>query len=110
VRTLQGGVKAIDLKEGTGKEAKTGTEVTVTYIGRLADGSKKVFDKSKSFKFRIGGGEVIAGWDVGIAGMKIGGKRKLLIPPKMAYGKEGAGSSIPPNAKLEFDVVLLKAK
>merc|ERR1711879_274006 len=108
VKTVSGGLQMVDLQTGSGKEAKNGTTVTVQYIGRLATGSKKVFDRSKKFSFRLGAGEVIKGWDLGIAGMKVGGKRKLLIPAKLAYGASGAPPDIPPNAKLEFDVILSK--
>eukprot|EP01094_Clydonella_sp_ATCC50884_P000320 TRINITY_DN1024_c0_g1_i1.p1 TRINITY_DN1024_c0_g1~~TRINITY_DN1024_c0_g1_i1.p1 ORF type:complete len:397 (-),score=167.70 TRINITY_DN1024_c0_g1_i1:119-1135(-) len=110
VKKLAGGLRVVDLSAGSGKEARKGASVTVSYIGRLAKGSKKVFDKSKSFSFRLGTGEVIKGWDVGVAGMKVGGKRKLLVPANMAYGARGAPPDIPGNSDLEFDVVLQKIK
>lgn len=98
-----------DLVVGTGAEAKTGDAVTVHYTGWLTDGSE--FDSSvggQPFQFVLGNGEVIPGWDQGVAGMKVGGKRKLTIPPDLAYGAAGAGGGIiPPNATLVFDVELV---
>lgn len=108
-RTLEGGVVARDLVVGTGDEAKPGMAVAVHYTGTLADGT--VFDSSrrrdKPFEFLLGGGMVIKGWDVGVAGMRVGGTRVLTIPPDMAYGAQGAGDVIPPNATLSFEVELL---
>ncbi|WP_374356029.1 FKBP-type peptidyl-prolyl cis-trans isomerase [Chitinimonas sp.] len=98
-----------DLIVGDGAEAAAGQEVTVHYTGWLTDGTK--FDSSKDrgmpFGFSLGAGMVIKGWDAGVAGMKIGGKRKLTIPPEMGYGARGAGGVIPPNAVLVFEVELL---
>lgn len=98
-----------DIELGTGAEAQTGQDVTVHYSGYLTDGSK--FDSSRDryqpFSFPLGAGHVIKGWDVGVVGMKVGGKRKLTIPPHMGYGARGAGGVIPPNATLVFDVELL---
>ena len=98
-----------DLKVGTGAEAKAGNTVTVHYTGTLTDG--KTFDSSKDrgkpFSFPLGKGRVIRGWDVGVAGMKIGGVRKLTIPPEEGYGASGAGDVIPPHATLLFEVELL---
>lgn len=99
-----------DIQTGTGKEAAKGQEITVHYTGWLEDGT--VFDSSVSRKqplsFTLGVGMVIAGWDQGFDGMKEGGKRKLTIPPQLAYGKRGAGGVIPPDATLIFEVELLK--
>jgi FKBP-type peptidyl-prolyl cis-trans isomerase len=100
-----------DEEIGTGPEAKKGDRVSVHYTGRLTDGTK--FDSSRDrgqpFSFPLGAGRVIQGWDYGVAGMKVGGKRKLTIPPEEGYGARGTpGGPIPPNATLEFDVELLK--
>lgn len=98
-----------DLTVGDGAEAVTGKEVTVHYTGWLTDGQK--FDSSKDrmqpFSFPLGAGHVIKGWDQGVAGMKVGGKRKLTIPPELGYGARGAGGVIPPHATLVFEVELL---
>ena len=108
-----------DVKVGTGAEAKHGQNVTVHYTGWLYDPSAvdqhgTKFDSSKDrgqpFVFPLGAGRVIKGWDQGVAGMKEGGQRTLIIPSDMAYGARGAGNSIPPNATLIFDVELLKAQ
>ncbi len=99
-----------DLQVGTGAEAKAGDSVTVHYRGTLTDGKQfdASYDRGEPFTFRLGAGEVIKGWDEGVAGMKVGGKRKLTIPPAMGYGARGAGGVIPPNATLVFEVELLK--
>jgi peptidylprolyl isomerase/FKBP-type peptidyl-prolyl cis-trans isomerase FkpA len=98
-----------DVKVGDGAEAKAGDRVSVHYVGTLADGKK--FDSSRDrgapFAFGLGRGQVIRGWDVGVAGMKVGGLRKLTIPPEEGYGSRGAGGVIPPNATLLFEVELL---
>jgi FKBP-type peptidyl-prolyl cis-trans isomerase len=98
-----------DLVVGTGATAASGQKVTVHYTGWLTNGTK--FDSSKDrgdpFVFNLGKGQVIKGWDEGVQGMKVGGKRKLTIPPAMGYGSRGAGGIIPPNATLVFEVDLL---
>jgi FKBP-type peptidyl-prolyl cis-trans isomerase len=98
-----------DLVVGSGAEAKAGQTVSVHYVGTLLDGRK--FDSSRDrgtpFKFPLGAGRVIQGWDRGVAGMKIGGKRKLTIPPELAYGARGFPPVIPANATLVFEIELL---
>ncbi len=101
-----------DLKTGTGPAAKAGDLVRVHYTGRLLDGTKfdSSLDRGDPFEFTLGQGQVIKGWDEGVAGMKKGGKRKLTIPSDMAYGKIGSPPKIPPDSPLEFDVELLEIK
>lgn len=98
-----------DLVLGIGAEAKAGDSVSVHYTGTLTDGTKfdSSLDRGQPFTFTLGAGEVIKGWDQGVAGMKVGGKRKLTIPPELGYGSAGAGATIPPNATLVFEVELL---
>jgi FKBP-type peptidyl-prolyl cis-trans isomerase FkpA len=97
------------LKVGTGGEAKTGERVTVHYVGTLTDGKKfdSSRDRGQGFRFTLGGGEVIQGWDRGVAGMRVGELRKLTIPPHMGYGARGFPPVIPPDATLVFEVELL---
>merc|ERR1719229_64470 len=107
MRTLSGNIKCKDMSEGKGKEAKKGDKLRVYYVGQTED--KDVFDKAitgTGFEFTLGKGEVIKGWDVGCVGMKVGGKRKLIIPPKFAYGQEGSPPTIGPNATLTFTIQL----
>ena len=107
-RTTKSGLKITDLKVGKGAKAVSGKTVKVNYKGTLQNG--QVFDQSygrQPFDFQLGAGQVIRGWDEGVAGMKVGGKRKLVIPPALAYGEQGAGGVIGPNATLTFVVELL---
>jgi FKBP-type peptidyl-prolyl cis-trans isomerase len=112
VITTKSGLKYVELKEGTGDEAKAGQTVEVHYTGWLKDGTKfdSSKDRNKPFQFPLGAGRVIKGWDEGVVGMKVGGKRKLIIPPELAYGKRGAGRVIPPDSELTFEVELLGIK
>jgi FKBP-type peptidyl-prolyl cis-trans isomerase len=103
------GLEIEDQIVGDGDEAVAGQTVEVHYTGWLTDGTKfdSSHDRNQTFSFKLGGGQVIAGWDQGVAGMKIGGTRKLTIPPEMGYGERGAGGVIPPNATLIFKVELI---
>ena len=110
---MSNGLQITDTKAGTGAEARKGQTVTVHYTGWLFNNGQQgaKFDSSRDrkdpFKFPLGAGMVIKGWDEGVAGMKVGGQRTLIIPPEMGYGARGAGGVIPPNATLKFDVELL---
>ncbi len=110
--TTPTGLKYVDLVAGSGREAKAGDTATVHYTGTLVDGTKfdSSKDRNKPFPFPLGAGRVIKGWDQGVEGMKIGGTRKLVIPPELGYGARGAGAVIPPNATLIFEVELLGLK
>ena len=105
----ESGLQYLDLQAGDGPEAQRGDNVRVHYTGWLEDGT--IFDSSRRkgqpFAFPLGRGKVIRGWDEGVVGMQIGGKRKLVIPPQLGYGKRGAGGVIPPNAILTFEIELL---
>ena len=98
-----------DIKQGTGAEATAGQKVTVHYVGALTNGNKfdSSRDRGQGFSFVLGMGKVIKGWDQGVAGMKVGGVRKLTIPPHLAYGERGFGDVIPPGSTLVFEVELL---
>lgn len=111
-RKTASGLEIQELTVGSGAEAKPGNTVSVHYTGWLLDGSKfdSSVDRGKPFTFHLGAGEVIAGWDEGVAGMKVGGKRKLRIPAQLGYGARGAGGVIPPNATLLFEVELLEVR
>ncbi|OGE33554.1 peptidylprolyl isomerase [Candidatus Daviesbacteria bacterium RIFCSPLOWO2_02_FULL_41_8] len=105
-------LKIEDIKEGTGSAVKSGDIITIHYSGTLLNGTKfdSSYDRGQPFQTQIGVGQVIKGWDQGLIGMKVGGKRKLTIPPDLAYGERGAGAVIPPNATLIFDLELLDIK
>ena len=110
------GLKIIDVKVGTGPSPKTGQTCVMHYTGWLYENGTKgskfdsSVDRNEPFEFPIGTGHVIKGWDEGVATMKVGGKRTLIIPPSLGYGARGAGGVIPPNATLMFDVDLLAVK
>ena len=106
------GLRITELEVGTGAEASAGQTVVVHYRGTLEDGSQfdASYDRGTPFSFPLGAGRVIKGWDEGVQGMKVGGKRKLVIPPELGYGARGAGGVIPPNATLIFEVELLEVK
>jgi FKBP-type peptidyl-prolyl cis-trans isomerase FkpA len=110
--TTASGLQYEDLAEGAGAAAKAGDSVEVHYTGWLTDGTKfdSSLDRGRPFAFALGAGKVIKGWDEGVAGMKPGGKRKLVIPANLGYGSRGAGGVIPPNAELIFEVELLQVR
>jgi len=110
--TTPSGLKYIDEVVGTGPSPQKGQQVTVHYVGTLEDGKKfdSSRDRNQPFTFTIGVGQVIKGWDEGVMSMKVGGKRKLIIPPDLGYGSRGAPPAIPPNATLTFEVELLSVK
>ena len=107
--TTSSGLQYIDQVVGTGETAKAGQTVSVHYTGWLENGKKfdSSVDRGQAFSFPLGAGRVIKGWDEGVQGMKVGGKRKLIIPSNLGYGPRGAGGVIPPNATLIFEVELL---
>jgi peptidylprolyl isomerase len=114
--TTPSGLQITDIKVGTGATPKTGQTCVMHYTGWLYENGAKgkkfdsSLDRGQPFAFRIGTRQVIAGWDEGVATMKVGGKRTLIIPPQLGYGARGAGGVIPPNATLMFDVELLEVK
>lgn len=110
--TSSTGLQYKDITVGEGAEAAAGDSVAVHYTGMLPDGTKfdSSLDRDQSFEFLLGSGMVIAGWDEGVEGMKVGGKRVLVIPPDLGYGESGAGSIIPPNATLHFEVELMEVQ
>ena len=116
VMTTADGLKIIDTQVGTGASPKTGQTCVMHYTGWLYENSAKgkkfdsSVDRNEPFEFKMGVGQVIRGWDEGVATMKVGGKRTLIIPPDLGYGARGAGGVIPPNATLIFDVELLGVK
>jgi FKBP-type peptidyl-prolyl cis-trans isomerase len=112
VVTLPNGLKIQDIIIGPGQEARSGNAVSVNYEGTLENGTKfdSSYDRGTPFSFILGAGQVIQGWDLGVAGMKVGGKRKLIIPSELGYGAKGAGGVIPPNAALVFEVELLSVQ
>ena len=107
--TTASGLKYEDVEAGTGATARSGQKAKVHYTGWLTSGQKfdSSHDRNDPFEFTLGAGQVIKGWDEGVAGMRIGGKRRLTIPSNLAYGSRGAGGVIPPNAELIFEVELL---
>jgi len=110
--TTSSGLRYEDIVAGTGASPQPGQEVTVHYTGTLEDGTKfdSSLDSGQPFKFKIGVGQVIRGWDEGVMTMKVGGKRKLVIPPLLGYGARGVPGAIPPNATLVFEVELLNVQ
>jgi peptidylprolyl isomerase len=107
--TLPNGLKILDVVIGPGREAKEGDIVAAHYSGTLDNGTKfdSSYDRGEPYAFILGAGQVIKGWDFGLVGMKVGGKRKLIIPPSLGYGDRGAGGAIGPGATLHFDIELM---
>jgi FKBP-type peptidyl-prolyl cis-trans isomerase len=103
------GVRYVDLRVGSGDEAQMGKIVEVQYVGWLRDGTRfdSSRDRDRPFTFRLGAGDALKGWDEGLAGMKVGGKRKLIIPPDLGFGKQGVGSVVPPGSILFYEFELL---
>ena len=103
------GLQIVDLEVGTGAAAEPGRTISVHYTGWLADGTQfdSSLDSGQPFSFPLGAGRVIQGWEEGLVGMKVGGKRRLIIPPELAYGELGFSNLIPPNAELTFEIELL---
>ena len=110
VKTTDSGLRYVEIEKGDGDVPQSGQTVVVHYTGSLADGTKfdSSRDRDRPFSFKLGQGQVIQGWEEGIATMHVGGRRQLIIPPELGYGQKGAGGVIPPNATLIFDVELLK--
>jgi FKBP-type peptidyl-prolyl cis-trans isomerase len=111
-RVTESGLRIEELRDGTGVAAKQGDTVEVHYTGRLTAGQKfdSSLDRNQPFAFKLGTGQVIKGWEEGLVGLRVGGKRKLVIPPALAYGERGAGGLVPPNATLIFEVELISIK
>ncbi len=109
---MPSGLRYVDILEGEGAQPQKGQLVFVHYTGWLEDGTKfdSSLDRNEAFSFRVGAGRVIRGWDEGVSSMKVGGKRRLTIPSRLAYGARGAGGVIPPNATLIFEIELLKVR
>jgi peptidylprolyl isomerase len=103
------GVKYTDIRPGQGEEAALGKIIEVHYVGWLEDGTKfdSSHDRNRPFTFRLGAGDALKGWDEGLLGMKVGGRRQLIIPPELGFGKQGVGSVVPPNAVLFYEFELL---
>ena len=112
IKIMENGLKIEDIKIGSGAEAKAGNSIKVNYLGTLVNGTKfdSSYDRGQPFLFLLGGRQVIPGWDQGLIGMKVGGKRKLNIPPTLAYGEKGVPGAIPPDSTLVFEVELLDVK